>query len=138
MWSNSGCLWTRAAGGRSARTTQFAVHTSPIDGLGLFATQALSYGQCLGRFTGRVMCTHERRGAHPAVPKSDRLIELRWGDGWCVVDTRRADAPFEFVNSSQEPNLHVSERGWVTVVAEDGVESGEELTWDYRFNGVVW
>ena len=91
-------------------------------------------GECLGRVSGKVLFSSESMdvaedwGLELA---DDRVLLLRHGVGWAVVDTRGWSV-FEFANcssSEQTANVHVSLGGWVTCVCD--ICKGDELVWWY-------
>ena len=128
-------VWRRhgRVGLGSSASVRLRVGKSPIHGKGLFAACELEAGDRIGRFWGTVVHRSDDAGECERMGKAfdlDRLVLLRDGTGWCVVDM--TGCVFEWSNccaGEEEPPMRVTEAGWVETTRD--VEPGEELTWDY-------
>jgi len=107
------------------------VQSSPIHGLGLFATEPIAKGTVLGEYTGRrehytpraYIGHYTLRFEHP-----DGTVELRNG--------RYGGNDLRYVNHSPDPNLRcvtcVNDVDvWPVFVVARDIAEGEELTLDY-------
>ena len=103
-------------------TPELAVGPSPVDGLGLFATEAIDAGEPCCRIGGRVLDDAAFRG-HVATVASYSASQLDED-----VHVLQEDDPARFRNHSCDPNLWLGDA--VTVVARRPIAPGEEATID--------
>ena len=137
-------VWSRAESDEHVEyVVRVQVRRSTVDGLGLFTTRELPRGAFIGRVTGTIVAHgygSTRQASHARLPAHvlrDRVIVLEecgtdetQPSTYCVVDTRHAAWPFEFVNAGTgETNVEVDPLGHVTTTRR--IPEGGELLWDY-------
>lgn len=119
-----------------AHPSLVSVHPSPIQGFGVFATQAFRFGAVLLRFDdSRVV-----DAGHPLRPEAGELERHRdfLPDGTVVL----MQSPERYINHSCDPNCFVySAHRERFLLARRDISTGEELFMDYALNAVdgdVW
>jgi len=110
------------------------VRTSPIDGLGLFATAPIAAGEVVIRWGGRPITDQELHALEvwwreTGAPYSCAAI----GDGLSLLQAE--DDPLRYGNHSCDPNLWLADA--VTETARRAIVAGEELTFDYALATVA-
>lgn len=100
------------------------VAPSPIEGVGLFATAAITDGEPVAVVGGRVLSDARFSEYSRTV---DRYSAAAIGEGFSVVQD--PDDPLSRGNHSCDPNLWMADE--ITLVARRDVAPGEEATVDY-------
>jgi hypothetical protein len=135
-WRHRGNAWGRQPWKGKGRRVSLVVRHSRIAGagMGLFWDDKCDGhdGQQLGRFSGQVVHasdSHDDAEDWALEQADDRLVMLRVGGQWAIVDVR--GSVFEFANhaDSECANLHVTSTGIVELQTD--VTKFEELTWWY-------
>jgi SET domain-containing protein len=102
----------------------YEVHPSPIQGLGLFATQDIQPGVRLADFKGVEMTLREfkeKYGSDTRYCYSMRRINR-------IIDGKNEENPSRYCNESENPNVFLMKRGLYTC---SSVKAGEELLLAY-------
>lgn len=104
------------------------VRRSRIDGFGVFATEALAAGFCIGTLTGEAITVAEGRRRVQGRQRI-MLVELSASR---AIDATRSDDTLRFTNHSCAPNARIAvEDGAVRFFAMRDISLGEELTVAY-------
>jgi hypothetical protein len=98
---------------------------STTQGCGIFARHAISKGERLAIFGGRIMLIDEMYGIHPDMQRFTMQIEERFVLGPAGDHPEDTD----FFNHSCDPNSGF--KGQVFLVAMRDIRAGEEITFDY-------
>ncbi len=113
------------------------VSRSPIQGLGVFAAEAIAAGRKVIEYSGERISNREanerfRRLMRSRKPKKFCLFFLK--RGW-MIDGAVGGSGAELVNHSCDPNLRTRRiRGHILYFSRRRIRKGEELTVDYKFS----
>ncbi len=112
----------------------FAVHPSPIQGLGGFATRPIPRGTRIVEYTGERMTQAEADARYDDGRMSRHHTFLFALDRHTVIDAAVGGSAARYLNHSCEPNCDpLIESGRVTITARCDIPQGEELTYDYAY-----
>jgi hypothetical protein len=100
---------------------------SPIEGRGLFATQAISWADVIAIKGGHIIDSHTLAAQADVVANSE--IQIADGFHIAALDPDEYEDVMLFLNHSCEPNVGVA--GNIVFVAMRDIAAGEELTTDY-------
>ena len=113
------------------------VGRSGIQGLGVFAAQAIAGGRKVIEYTG------ERISQREATERFRRMMRSRKPKRFClfhlnrrhVIDGAVGGSGAELINHSCDPNLRTRRiRGHILYFSRRRIKKGEELTVDYKFS----
>jgi len=113
------------------------VGRSRIQGLGVFAAQAIASGRKVFEYTGERISHREanerfRRMMRSRKPKRFCLFHL---NRRCMIDGAVNGSGAELINHSCNPNLRTRRiRGHILYFSRRRIRKGEELTLDYKFS----
>lgn len=114
------------------RRAFFEVRQSPIDGHGVFATQAIPRGTYIGEYTGEYLTEAEvnrRYDADTAGRASTFLFQVTDD---LYIDAEREGGEMRHMNHSCDPNCETDVVGTrVVILAITTIPAGQELTYDY-------
>lgn len=112
---------------RPARTPSVEVRSSPINGHGIFAAEAISGRRKLGEIAGRLV---KLPGARKAIANAPKIYFVELDDEWALDCSD--GGPFKHLNHSCEPNcyLRIFHRR-LEVYSLGTIAAGIELTVDY-------
>ncbi|MDF1501616.1 SET domain-containing protein-lysine N-methyltransferase [Roseisolibacter sp. H3M3-2] len=124
-----------------ASTLPFEIRTSPIQGLGAFATRPIPAGTRLIEYAGKRLTPAQMEAEYPDVAGERHhtflfAIEDEVDGDWVevVVDASRDGNDARFINHSCAPNCDAvveDARIWIETIRD--VAPGEELAYDYAF-----
>ncbi len=105
--------------------------TSPIEGLGLFATQSFSVGQKIAPYLGH---TTERIDSAMTAKSATYWLEIKAG---LWLDGSSAENPARHANHSCTPNAELvyeeqTHEAWL--IASHAIATDDEITFDYGFS----
>ena len=105
--------------------------TSPIEGLGLFATQTFSVGQKIAPYLGP---TTERIDSPASAKSATYWLEIKPG---LWLDGSSPENPARHVNHSCGPNAELvydntTDEAWL--IAAQAIATNDEITFDYGFS----
>lgn len=104
------------------------VRTSPIDGQGAFAAEAVPRGRKIGEIRGESISVDEAR---IRATRSERIMIVELSAVRAIDFSRSAD-PMRYTNHSCAPNARLDIRqGRVEFYALRAIAPGEEITVDY-------
>ena len=112
----------------------FEIKSSPIQGLGAFATERITSGTRLIEYAGERLTPAEADARYPddyAVPHHTYLFAI---DDDVVIDAAVNGNEARFINHSCDPNCDAvidDGRIWIETIRD--VEPGEELAYDYAY-----
>lgn len=112
----------------------FEIRSSPIQGLGAFATRAIPAGTRLIEYAGERLTPAEAEARYPDTPEQRHHTFLFAIDDEVVVDASVNGNEARFLNHSCAPNCDVvvdAQRLWIETIHD--IEVGEELVYDYAF-----
>lgn len=112
----------------------FEIRSSPIQGLGAFATRAIPAGTRLIEYAGERLTPAEAEARYPDTPEQRHHTFLFAIDDEVVVDASVNGNEARFLNHSCAPNCDVvvdAQRLWIETIHD--IEPGEELVYDYAF-----
>ena len=114
--------------------TVFTIRTSPIHGLGAFATRAIQAGTRLIEYAGERLTPAEADARYPDVIDSTHHTFLFAIDDDVVIDAAVKGNEARFINHSCEPNCDaVIDEGRIWIETIRDVAPGEELAYDYAY-----
>lgn len=127
---------TRTSPPEGARPSDFPfeIRSSPIQGLGAFATRAIPAGTRLIEYAGERLTPDEAEARYPDTPEQRHHTFLFAIDDEVVVDASVNGNEARFLNHSCAPNCDVvvdAQRLWIETIHD--IEVGEELVYDYAF-----
>lgn len=127
---------TRTSPPEGARPSDypFEIRSSPIQGLGAFATRAIPAGTRLIEYAGERLTPAEAEARYPDTPEQRHHTFLFAIDDEVVVDASVNGNEARFLNHSCAPNCDVvvdAQRLWIETIHD--IEVGEELVYDYAF-----
>lgn len=127
---------TRTSPPEGARPSDFPfeIRSSPIQGLGAFATRAIPAGTRLIEYAGERLTPAEAEARYPDTPEQRHHTFLFAIDDEVVVDASVNGNEARFLNHSCAPNCDVvvdAQRLWIETIHD--IEVGEELVYDYAF-----
>lgn len=115
------------------RGRRIQVRRSGVHGKGVFATQAISAGECLIEYTGERITWKEALRRHPHDPSDPNHTFYFHIDDGLVIDAKRGGNSSRWINHSCNPNCDSDEEdGRVFIKALRDLKPGEELFYDYR------
>jgi SET domain-containing protein len=118
------------APGRPAPAERFALHAAPsaIDGMGVFADEAIPPRAKIGEIRGEAISVAEaRRRAR----RGGRLMLVEISDRRAVDASASTDL-LRFANHSCRPNAALRiQRGRIEIYAQRDIAPGDEITLDY-------
>lgn len=128
---------------RVMKKTKFAEGVEVIQtkdrGFGLRATRSFEPNQIIVEYCGEIISQEETESRMKKIYKNNSSYYLMLFDQSMIIDATRGSVA-RFVNHSCEPNCRMEK--WIVdnkprmalFAGENGVETGEELTYDYNFN----
>ena len=116
----------------------FEIRPSPMQGLGVFATERIPAGVRLIEYAGRRLTPEQAEAEYPDVPGERHhtyLFAIDDDDGnEVVVDAAVDGNDARFINHSCAPNCDaIVEHGRIWIETIRDVEPGEELAYDYAY-----
>jgi hypothetical protein len=112
------------------------IRTSPIAGLGAFATRRIQKGVRIIEYVGERITAAEADARYEDGPSAHSLVLLFTVDSRTVIDAGVNGNEARYINHSCEPNCEaVTERRRIWIYALRDIEPGEELTYDYNLTG---
>ena len=112
----------------------FEIRSSPIQGLGAFATERIRRGTRLIEYAGERLTPKEADARYPDDERGRRHTYLFAIDDDVVVDAAVNGNDARFINHSCDPNCDAvidDGRIWIETIRD--VEPGEELAYDYAY-----
>lgn len=112
----------------------FEIRTSPIQGLGGYATQCIAAGTRLIEYAGERLTPEEAEARYPDSAVERHHTYLFAIDDTVVVDAAVNGNDARFLNHSCAPNCDaVIEDGRIWIETIHDIEPGEELVYDYAY-----
>lgn len=112
----------------------FAIHRSPIQGKGAFATRRIPAGTRLIEYTGERLTPAEAEARYPDVVGERHHTYLFAIDDDVVIDAAVGGNAARWINHSCAPNCDaVIEDGHIWIETIRDVAVGEELAYDYQY-----
>jgi len=112
----------------------FDVRSSPIQGLGAFATEPIVRGTRLIEYTGERMTPDEADRRYPDDEDERHHTYLFAIDDDVVIDAAVGGNEARFINHSCDPNCDaVIDDKRIFIESIRDIEPGEELTYDYAY-----
>jgi len=111
----------------------FEIRPSPIQGLGVFATEHIPAGTRLIEYTGERLTPAEADARYPDDDSRHHTFLFAIDDD-IVIDAAVGGNEARFINHSCDPNCDAvieDERIWIETIRD--VEPGEELAYDYAY-----
>ena len=118
----------------SESSSVFEIRSSPIQGLGAFATRKIPAGTRLIEYVGERITSAESEVRYPDTPGERHHTFLFAIDDDIVVDAAVDGNDARFINHSCDPNCDAiieDKRIWITTVRD--IAPGEELAYDYKY-----
>jgi len=110
----------------------FEVHSSPIQGLGGFATRSISKGTRVIEYEGERISHAEADARYDDHESPHPLVLLFTVNEETVIDAGVGGNEARFINHSCDPNCEaVIDQKRVFIEAKKNISAGEELTYDY-------
>jgi SET domain-containing protein len=112
----------------------FEIRSSPIQGLGAFATERIPSGARLIEYAGERLTPEEADARYPDEADDRHHTFLFAIDDDIVIDAAVGGNEARFINHSCDPNCDAvvdDGRIWIETIRD--VEPGEELAYDYAF-----
>ena len=112
----------------------FAVRSSPMQGLGAFATHRIPAGTRLVEYAGERLSPQAAEARYPDVPGDRHHTFLFAIDDAVVIDAAVNGNDARWINHSCDPNCDAvieDARIWIETMRD--VVPGEELAYDYAF-----
>ena len=112
----------------------FAIRTSPIQGMGAFATRRIPRGSRLIEYTGERLTPTQADARYPDIPGERHHTFLFAIDDDVVVDAAVNGNEARWINHSCDPNCDAvieNKRIWIETIRDVAV--GEELAYDYAY-----
>jgi uncharacterized protein len=111
----------------------FEVKTSPIQGLGVFATKRIRKGTRIIEYTGENITPAEADNRYDDSRVNHPHVLLFSVDKRTVIDAGVGGNESRFINHSCEPNCEtIIEKKHVYIESIHTISRGEELTYDYN------
>ncbi len=112
----------------------FATGNSPMQGLGVFATQRIAAGVRLIEYAGERLTPEQADARYPEASGDRHHTFLFAIDDRVVIDAAVGGNQARFINHSCDPNCDaVIEDGRIWIETIRDVEAGEELAYDYAY-----
>jgi uncharacterized protein len=112
----------------------FEVRESPMQGLGVFATQSISSGVRLIEYAGERLEPEQAEARYPDVDGERHHTFLFAIDDDVVIDAAVNGNDARFINHSCDPNCDAMiEDGRIWIETIRTIASGEELAYDYAY-----
>lgn len=112
----------------------FEIRSSPIQGLGAFATRHIPAGTRLIEYVGERLTPAEADARYPDVPGERHHTYLFAIDDDVVIDAAVGGNEARFINHSCVPNCDaVIDDGDIWIETIRDIEAGEELAYDYAY-----
>lgn len=112
----------------------FVLRTSPMQGIGAFATRHIPPGERIIEYVGERLTTAESEARYPEVDGERHHTFLFSIDDEVVVDAAFGGNEARFINHSCDPNCDaVIEDGRIWIDAARDIVAGEELAYDYSY-----
>jgi SET domain-containing protein len=112
----------------------FEIRSSPMQGLGAFATRAIAEGTRLIEYAGQRLTPAEADARYPDAEGERHHTFLFAIDDEVVIDAAVDGNEARFINHSCAPNCDaVVEDGRIWIETIRDVEAGEELAYDYAY-----
>ena len=112
----------------------FDIRSSPIQGLGAFATEPIVRGTRLIEYTGERMTPDEADRRYPDGEDERHHTYLFAIDDDVVIDAAVGGNEARFINHSCDPNCDaVIDDKRIFIESIRDIEPGEELTYDYAY-----
>ena len=119
---------------RDASELPFEVRSSPMQGLGAFATRAIAVGVRLIEYAGERLTPAEADARYPDAEGERHHTFLFAIDDDVVIDAAVDGNEARWINHSCAPNCDaVVEDGRIWIETIRDVETGEELAYDYAY-----
>jgi uncharacterized protein len=112
----------------------FEIRSSPMHGLGAFATRAIRAGVRLIEYAGERLTPAEADARYPDMAGEPHHTELFAIDDDIVIDAAVNGNDARFINHSCDPNCDAiveGDRIWIETIRD--IAPGEELAYDYAF-----
>ena len=112
------------------------VRPSRIDGLGVFAAQAIAPARKIGEIRGESISVDDAR---IRATRSERIMIVEVSPRR-AIDFSKSTDPMRYTNHSCRPNCEIAGdeepdgKVWATVLALTDIKAGDELTYDYGFS----
>ncbi len=119
---------------RADSVLPFEIHSSPLQGVGAFATTRIPAGTRVIEYAGERLTPHEADERYPEVDGERHHTFLFAIDEDVVVDAAENGNEARFLNHSCDPNCDVvieDGRLWIETLRD--VEPGDELVYDYAY-----
>lgn len=114
--------------------TLFEIRPSPVQGLGVFATQPISAGVRLIEYAGERLSPSEADARYPDDEAERHHTYLFAIDYDMVIDAAVDGNDARFINHSCNPNCDaVVEDGRIWIESIRDIKPGEELAYDYAY-----
>ncbi len=120
-------------------TLPFQIRSSPIQGLGGYATKSIAAGVRLIEYAGERLTPAQADARYPESPTGVTAIDRHHTYLFAIDDTVVVDAAVNgnearFLNHSCAPNCDaVIEDGRIWIETIHDIEPGEELVYDYAY-----
>ncbi len=115
-------------------TLPFEIRRSPIQGLGVYATQSIPAGVRLIEYAGERLTPAQAEARYPDTLGERHHTYLFAIDDQVVVDAAVNGNEARFLNHSCAPNCDaVIEDGRIWIETIHDIEPGEELVYDYAY-----
>jgi len=119
---------------RSSPDLGFEIRSSPIHGMGAFATRLIPPGTRLIEYSGERLTPAEADARYPDVPGEIHHTYLFAIDDDVVIDAAVGGNEARYINHSCGPNCDaVIDGGRIWIETIRTIEPGEELAYDYAF-----
>ncbi len=113
--------------------TSFEVRSSPIQGLGGFATRDIRKGARIIQYLGERITPDEADTRYDDESAGHPHVLLFTVDKHTVIDAGVRGNDAHFINHSCEPNcVAIIDKNRVYIEAQRDIATGEELTYDYN------
>jgi uncharacterized protein len=107
-------------------SSRLRIGRSPT-GLGLFATKPIKRAGYIATYRGRLLSTEEADRREGRGARYMFKLNSRW-----TIDGSPRWNLARYINHSCQPNAKpIGRKGGIAIVALRGIESGEEITYDY-------
>lgn len=115
------------------RAPYFEVRSSPIQGLGAFATRRIRKGTRIIEYLGERITSEEADRRYAGDTSEHPLVLLFVLGKRTVIDAAVGGNEARFINHSCEPNCKAfTEKKRIFIYAQKTIAPGEELTYDYN------
>ena len=119
---------------QSSHDLPFEIRSSPIQGLGAFATCAIPKGTRLIEYAGQRITSAESEARYPDDPAERHHTFLFAIDDDVVIDAAVDGNEARFINHSCDPNCDaVVDDARIFIETVRDIVSGEELAYDYQY-----